>query len=54
MLPNRDIYGRKYNKEEFVEKSNKVHNNKYTYPGVYVNSRDKIEILQQNYRYTKK
>lgn len=44
MLPNRDIYGRKYNKEEFVEKANKVHNNKFTYPGIYVNSLTKIEI----------
>lgn len=44
MLPKRNIYNRKYTKEDFVERANIVHKNKFTYPGEYINSITKIEI----------
>lgn len=31
-------------KENFVEKANKIHNNRYTYPGIYINSKTKMDI----------
>ena len=44
MLPKRNIYNRKYTKEDFVERANIVHKNKFTYPSEYINSITKIEI----------
>ena len=34
----------RFTKEKFIQKANIIHNNKYTYPGNYVNSNTKLEI----------
>jgi len=37
--------GVKMTTEEFIEKANKIHNNKYKYPDTYINSKTKIKII---------